>query len=73
MQTLEIEVPAQGKVVHLRLHLPDSETTLEEVNFTQGEKAVSWSFKNYLLWCPPFYAMSTVPFREFIALSVRVV
>jgi uncharacterized sulfatase len=46
MQTLEIEVPAQGKVVHLRLHLPDGETTLEEVNVTQGEKAVSWSFKN---------------------------
>jgi hypothetical protein len=46
MQTLEIKVPAQGKVVHLRLHLPDGETTLEEVNVTQGEKAVSWSFKN---------------------------
>ena len=46
MQTLEIKVPAQGKVVHLRLHLPVGETTLEEVNVTQGEKAVSWSFKN---------------------------
>lgn len=46
IQTLEIEVPAEGKVIHLRLHLPDSETTLEEVNFTQGEKALSWIFKN---------------------------
>jgi hypothetical protein len=46
MQALEIEVPAKGKVVHLRLHLPDGETTLEEVKFTHGEKAVSWSFKN---------------------------
>ena len=46
MQTLEMEVPAEGKVIHLRLHLTDSQTTLEEVNFTQGEKAVSWSFVN---------------------------
>ena len=46
MQTLEFEVPAKGKIVHLRLHLPNGETTLEEVNFTQREKAVSWSFKN---------------------------
>jgi uncharacterized sulfatase len=46
MQTLEFEVPAKGKIVHLRLHLPNGKTTLEEVNFTQREKAVSWSFKN---------------------------
>ena len=46
MQTLEMEVPAEWKVIRLRLHLTDSQTTLEEVNFTQGEKAVSWSFVN---------------------------
>ncbi len=45
-QTLELPVPAAGKVIHLRLHLPRGAVTVKSLTLRQKEKRIAWNFSS---------------------------
>jgi hypothetical protein len=45
-QEIEIELPAQGRIIHVRVLLPEGESSIRRIGLssTRGEAARSWNF-----------------------------
>ena len=43
-QTVELDVPAKGKTIHIRVHLPTGQTSIKKITLEASNKTESWDF-----------------------------